>query len=158
MADDAVIVVPEKDLVKQQSPGMWGSLCLIVAAIAHTMATADVVEMTNFFRNLFRMFLALIILIGSGWVVYRISMVKEADLNQYAGVIIGFVTSSALMAVIGFYFGGQDRSKLPDEDAAGKVDQTQSKTDAAFLAMIDRVKEEEERKRVEAEKTKAMEK
>lgn len=109
--------VEEQPAPEVKTIGMWAAVCLIVQAIAQNVRDADIVEMTNMFRMAFRSFLATIIVCGFGYLLYEIAMVPESEeskLNRFVGVILGYVAGVLTMAV-GFYFGGQDRTKKPEE-------------------------------------------
>lgn len=110
-------VVEKTEPVEEKSPGLWASFCLILVAVARNIETAGIVEMTNMFRMFFRSFLATIIMVGFGYLLFRIAMIVESDtveLNRFVGVILGYIAGILTMAA-GFYFGGQDRSKKPEE-------------------------------------------
>lgn len=110
-----IVVEPQEPEIQPFS--MWQSVCLIIQAVASNIRDADIVEMTNMFRMAFRSLLATIIVTGFGYLLYEIAMVPESEeskLNRFVGVILGYVAGVLTMAV-GFYFGGQDRTKKPDE-------------------------------------------
>ena len=110
-------VVEEPTAPEVEPISMWAAICLIIQAIAENTRDADIVEMTNMFRMAFRSFLATVITIGFGYLLYEIAMMPESDefkLNRFVGVILGYVAGVLTMAV-GFYFGGQDRTKKPEE-------------------------------------------
>jgi hypothetical protein len=107
-------VLPDED----EPVGLFGAITLIFIAVARNIEEAGIVEMTNMFRMFFRSFLATILVIGGGYFLYRVALTFESDtvkLNEYVGVIIGFV-AGFLTAAIGFYFGGQDRKQKPLEE------------------------------------------
>lgn len=113
-----VTVIPKPEPDSKKKIGMWASLCLFVQAVTENTREADIVEMTNMFRMAFRSFLATIIIIGFGYLLYEIAMIPETEgqkLNRFVGVILGYAAGVLTMAA-GFYFGGQDRTKKSDEE------------------------------------------
>jgi uncharacterized YccA/Bax inhibitor family protein len=85
----------------------------ILSTIAMKLSEFSPVEMTNLGRTIFRSFLATILVIGGGYFLYKIALIHETTevkLNEYVGVIIGYI-AGLLTAAVSFYFGGQDRSK-----------------------------------------------
>lgn len=115
MAEDntAEYTVVKKD---EKPIGIFKAFALILVAVANNIAASGPTEMTNIFRTLFRSFLATVLVIGGGWFLWELAFAKDGDLNKYAGVIIGFITASVIGIAVGFYFGGQDRSKKPEPE------------------------------------------
>ena len=98
----------EKEIKSDFHPG-------ICKAIGMKIAESSMLEMTNTLRVIFRAFLSLFMVAGSGFILWHAAFTKKDLLNEHTGVIVGFITGSALAAVIGFYFGGQDRQKEKKE-------------------------------------------
>lgn len=94
--------------------GMWQALCLILVSIAANIKSAGPIEMSNMFRVFFRSMLATILVIGGGSFLWKAAFVAKESLNEHTGVIVGFITASVIGVAVGFYFGGQDRSKEPE--------------------------------------------
>ena len=87
----------------------------ICKSIGMKISESSILEMTNTLRVIFRAFLAFFMMAGSGFILWHAAFAKEEMLNEHTGVIVGFITGSAISAVIGFYFGGQDRQKRKPE-------------------------------------------
>ena len=83
----------------------------IFKAIGMKITESSMLEITNALRVIFRAFLAFFMMTGSGIILWYAAFAKKEMLNEHTGVIVGFITGSAIAAVIGFYFGGQDRQK-----------------------------------------------
>jgi hypothetical protein len=95
--------------------GMFAALGLIFSAIARNIASGGIVEMTNMFRTFFRSFLCTVLVIGGGWFLWTAAFMDKAKVHEQTSFIVGFITASVIGVCIGFYFGGQDRSKKPEE-------------------------------------------
>jgi len=87
----------------------------VFKAIGMKIAESSMIEITNTMRVIFRAFLAFFMVSGSGFILWHAAFAKKEMLSEHAGVIVGFITGSAIAAVIGFYFGGQDRQKEKKE-------------------------------------------
>jgi hypothetical protein len=107
--------VPSAVVEESKPPGMWASIALVFYSIAMNIQKADPVETSNMFRSAYRMFLATLVVSGAGAFLWNVAFLAKTKGNQHTGVIVGFVTATALSAIIGFYFGGQDRAKKPVE-------------------------------------------
>jgi hypothetical protein len=94
----------------------------VFAAIARSIDRASPTELMNAFRVWFRAFLATVMMLGGGVFLCVASFTPKEDLNEHTGVIVGFFTGSFITSALGFYFGGQDRSKKDMEglDAENK--------------------------------------
>ena len=125
MADDTTneyTVVNQKQEKPKEKTGLMESFAFILVAIANNISSGGLTEMVNLFRMLFRSFLATLLVIGGGWFLWQLATTKDAELNKYAGVIIGFVTASVIGVAVGFYFGGQDRSKKPNNEGIKPIE------------------------------------
>ena len=83
----------------------------IFGALADLIANSDMVDLTNLYRVLFRMFLAVIMLVGGGCFLWTAAFTAGDKLTDITTMVVGFVIGTFLALPIGFYFGGQDRTK-----------------------------------------------
>ena len=88
----------------------------ILESFAELIANSDMVDLTNMYRVLFRMFLALFMIIGGGIFLWDAATIEEEKITQLTTMIVGFVIGTFLAVPIGFYFGGQDRQKKNEEE------------------------------------------
>ena len=88
----------------------------ILESFAKLIANSDMVDLTNMYRVLFRMFLALFMIIGGGFFLWDAATIDEEKITQLTTMIVGFVIGTFLAVPIGFYFGGQDRQKKNEEE------------------------------------------
>lgn len=108
------IVTQEQEGKKGEYMGMWAAIAYVIASIGQAIRDGGPIELTNMFRVLYRAFLATFLVGGGGAFLWKAAFTPKAFLNEHTGVIVGFITVSALGIAIGFYFGGQDRSKKTD--------------------------------------------
>lgn len=94
--------------------GIFAALALIFAAVARNIASGGIVEMTNMFRTFFRSFLCTVLVLGGGWFLWTAAFMDKEKVHDQTSFIVGFITASVIGVCIGFYFGGQDRSKKPE--------------------------------------------
>lgn len=80
-------------------------------AIVALIAQSSLTELADLFRVWFRAFLATVMVVGGGWFLWSAAMLPDEKLNEYTGVIIGFITASFVGIAVSFYFGGQDGEK-----------------------------------------------
>lgn len=85
--------------------GLFHALVLLVSN-----STID--ELAELFRVLFRAFLALVMVVGGGCFLWKAAVLPAEGLNEYAGVIIGFITGSFVGLAVNFYFTGQDSTTV----------------------------------------------
>jgi len=84
-------------------------------ALANLIANSDMVDLTNMYRVLFRMFLSVTMIMGGGSFLWAAAFTEKARLTDITTMVVGFVIGTFLALPIGFYFGGQDRQKKNDE-------------------------------------------
>lgn len=83
----------------------------IFESFANLIANSDMVDLTNMYRVLFRMFLAVVMVVGGGAFLWSAAFEDAAKITEVTLMIVGFVIGTFLAVPIGFYFGGQDRTK-----------------------------------------------
>lgn len=109
MADETV--VQEKECNCEKPIGFWAAIAYVIQSIGQAIRDGGPIEFTNMLRVLYRSFLATVLVVGGGAFLWKAAFTAKAHLNEHTGVIVGFITASAIGVAIGFYFGGQDRSK-----------------------------------------------
>ena len=80
----------------------------LFSALVSLITNASVEELAELFRVLFRAFLAMVMVVGGGCFLWKAAVLPADSLNEYTGVIVGFITGSFVGLAVSFYFGGQD--------------------------------------------------
>ena len=62
---------------------------------------------TQIFKGKFIAFFSVLVTIFAFVFLYKIAFIPAENLNEHAGVIVGFVTAQVLSNVIGYWFGAK---------------------------------------------------
>lgn len=73
------------------------------------------------FRMKFRAVLAVLLMGGAGWFLYKACFTAKESLNENTGLVVGFVTGTVVASIVAFYFGTSEsqQNKQPQNGPSG---------------------------------------
>jgi len=96
--------------------GMFAGIGAVFVAFARLVDRSTPEEFGNGFRIIFRAFLASVLILGGGFFLWTAAFMSKHQLNEHTGIIVGAVIGTFLGSIVGFYFGGQDRTKKTEPE------------------------------------------
>jgi hypothetical protein len=89
--------------------------------IQYPVEALSVEDRIQMFRMKFRAVLAVLLMGGAGWFLYKACFTAKESLNENTGLVVGFVTGTVVASIVAFYFGTSEsqQNKQPPNGPSG---------------------------------------